>query len=202
MIEIRSFRRVFDLERRIYRVDSFRLNPAGVPVRGVLYFLAALVAAQLLVALPGLGRLLAVVPWYVRSLGLPLAVALLLGLIRVEGRNFHLAAMSLGRFALDRRARRLRPVPGTWRPSELQFLPDGSDADMRELRYTGPGMLVVRAPHRRELRRVRGRVHQWAVAPRTELVLTPAPGARRRVAIEVGSRRRVRTRRALPRARR
>ncbi len=42
MIEIRSYRRVFDLERRIYSVDQLRLNPGGVPVRGVLYFLALL----------------------------------------------------------------------------------------------------------------------------------------------------------------
>jgi hypothetical protein len=33
-MEIRSFRRVFDLERRIYRVDRLRLNPGGIPVRG------------------------------------------------------------------------------------------------------------------------------------------------------------------------
>ena len=35
MIEIRSYRRVFDLERRIYSIDRVRLNPGGVPVRGV-----------------------------------------------------------------------------------------------------------------------------------------------------------------------
>ena len=38
-IEIRSYRAVFDLERRIYRVDRLRLNPGGVPVRGVVYCL-------------------------------------------------------------------------------------------------------------------------------------------------------------------
>ncbi len=42
MIEIRSYRAVFDLERRIYRVDQLRLNPGGIPVRGVVYFLAIL----------------------------------------------------------------------------------------------------------------------------------------------------------------
>ena len=29
--EIRSYRRVFDLERRIYSIDRLRLNPGGVP---------------------------------------------------------------------------------------------------------------------------------------------------------------------------
>ena len=28
-IEIRSYRAVFDLERRLYRIDGFRLNPSG-----------------------------------------------------------------------------------------------------------------------------------------------------------------------------
>ena len=45
MMEIRSYRRVFDLERRIYRIDRLRLNPGGVPVRGVVYFLVAIVMA-------------------------------------------------------------------------------------------------------------------------------------------------------------
>ena len=38
MMEIRSYRRVFDLERRVYSVDRLRLNPSGVPVRGIVYF--------------------------------------------------------------------------------------------------------------------------------------------------------------------
>jgi hypothetical protein len=35
-MDIRSYRAVFDLERRIYRIDRLRLNPSGVPVRGVI----------------------------------------------------------------------------------------------------------------------------------------------------------------------
>ena len=34
-IEVRSYRTVFDLERRLYRIDRLRLNPGGVPVRGI-----------------------------------------------------------------------------------------------------------------------------------------------------------------------
>ena len=49
---IRSYRRVFDIERRIYRVDRIRLNPGGVPVRGVIYFLAMLLAVLVLERLP------------------------------------------------------------------------------------------------------------------------------------------------------
>ena len=39
VMEVRSYRRVFDLERRIYSIDRMRLNPSGVPLRGVVYFL-------------------------------------------------------------------------------------------------------------------------------------------------------------------
>ena len=56
-MEIRSYRRVFDLERRIYRIDHLRLNPSGVPVRGVVYFLALLAGVLLAARLPGAGVL-------------------------------------------------------------------------------------------------------------------------------------------------
>jgi hypothetical protein len=165
-----------------------------------MYFLVVLVAAQLLAAMPLVGPLFAAIPWYVRSLGLPAAVALLFGLIRVEGRNFHLAAWALGRFALRRRGSRLRREPRIWRPSELHFLPDGSDPDMRGLRYTGPGMLVVRASHRRQVRRATLWRRRRRADPSTELVLTPEPGpCVPPVAIEVTGRGRVRSR-GLPRA--
>ena len=171
MVEIRSFRRVFDLERRIYRVDSIRLNPAGIPVRGVAYFLAAVVAAQALAVLPVAGRLVTVAPWYVRSLALPAAAAAVLGLIRVEGRHFHLAALGLVRFALAGRSSRVAGAGRAWSPSEIVFLPDGSDATLRALRYTGPGAAVIRRRHRHELRR-RSRLSR-----RYELVIRRDPSA-------------------------
>ncbi len=143
MTEIRSYRAVFDLERRIYRVDSLRLNPTGIPVRGVVYWLAILTTIALAARLPLLGAALGVLPWYLRYLALPAATAALLTLIRVEGRAFHLAAAALLRHALGpRHLSGMAPcaAPGRrWAPPELLFLPDGSDARPRPLRYTGPG---------------------------------------------------------------
>jgi hypothetical protein len=178
VIEIRSFRRVFDLERRIYRIDNIRLNPAGVPLRGVLYFLAAVVAAQLIAAVPLAGRAYELMPWFVRSLGLPAAAALFLGLIRIEGRPFHLAALAFVRFATGRADgnRRFRPVG--WRPPDVVLLPDGSDAAFRALRYTGPGRLVVRRPHHRELRPGSRRIGRARSGNRRGLLLSERPGAR------------------------
>ncbi len=148
MSEIRSYRSVFELERRIYRIDRVRLNPGGVPVRGVLYGLAILLALALAARIPLLGELLRALPWYVRELILPALSAGLLTLIAVDGRAFHLAVAALLRYALGPRhlsgLRACAAPAGRWRPEDLLVLPDGSDERLRRLRYTGPG--AVRRP--------------------------------------------------------
>jgi hypothetical protein len=152
-MEIHSYRRVFDLERRIYRVDRLRLNPGGVPLRGVVYFLATVLVALALGKLPLLEVAAQAIPWYLRDLVLPGASAAVLTVIRVEGRPFHLAAGALLRYRLAtsafstgaaRRGRR-----GRWHPGEITFLPDGSDSRMRHLRYTGPGAVLIAVQHER-----------------------------------------------------
>jgi hypothetical protein len=146
--EIRSYRSVFDLERRIYRIDRVRLNPGGIPVRGVLYFLAVLLAVAGTARVPLLGETVRALPWYGRELALPALCAGLLTLIRVEGRPFHLAAIALLRHAagpLHLSALRACAAPGRRRlVADLLVLPDGSESRLRRLRYTGPG--VVRRP--------------------------------------------------------
>jgi hypothetical protein len=157
-MEIRSYRAVFDLERRIYRVDRLRLNPGGIPVRGVVYFLAILAAALIAGKLPLLGEAVRALPWYLRDLALPVASATVLSVIRIEGRPFHLAAYALLRYrAGPRRLIGDRPAgidprgaPGErWHPAEIVMLPDGSDGGMRRLRYTGPGAVLVTIAHER-----------------------------------------------------
>lgn len=157
-VEIRSYRSVFDLERRIYRIDRLRLNPGGVPVRGAVYFLVLLLATLAAGAVPLVGVGVRVLPWYLRELAVPLGLAALLTVIRVEGRPFHLAALALVRYAsgprqlvgLHARGRTASPAPGRrWHPPELLLLPDGSDARLRRLRYTGPGAVLVAVAHER-----------------------------------------------------
>lgn len=153
MIEIRSYRAVFDLERRIYRVDQLRLNPGGIPVRGVVYFLAILLATLIAGGLPLVGEVVGALPWYLRDLALPVASATVLSVIRIEGRPFHLAAYALLRFGVGPRlfaGARPCSAPGVqWRPEEILILPDGSDGRMRRLRYTGPGAVLVTTAHER-----------------------------------------------------
>ncbi len=153
MSEIRSYRRVFDLERRVYSIDSLRLNPGGVPVRGIVYLLAILAAALVATRLPLIGSAIRVVPWYLRDLALPAAVASVLSLLRVDGRTFHLTACALVSYWVGphrlTRLRRARSIAEIWLPNPVLFLPDGSDGRMRRLRYRGPGAVLVTCEHER-----------------------------------------------------
>jgi hypothetical protein len=154
MIEIRSYRRVFDLERRIYSVDRLRLNPTGVPVRGILYFLVAVAIGVILTPLPVVGVPLRAVPWYADYVLAPGVLATVLGAIRIEGRTFHLAARSMlghavGAHWLAGLKRGARPG-ARWRLNELLLLPDGSDSRLRRMRYIGPGAVLVAVGHARE----------------------------------------------------
>lgn len=150
-MEIRSYRRVFDLERRIYRIDRVRLNPAGIPVRGVVYFLIILAAALVAARLPLLATIASLPPWYLSDLALPAMSAALLTVIRVEGRPFHIAAHALVRYRTGTQLLgHLRPCPSLercWRPGEIIFLPDGSDARLRRMRYRGPGGALIAIEH-------------------------------------------------------
>jgi hypothetical protein len=150
-MEIRSYRRVFDLERRVYRIDHIRLNPSGIPVRGIAYALAAVVLMVACSRLPLLATLSGELPWFVRDLLLPLIAAGLFTVTRVDGRRFDQAAQALLRFAwLHRQPVSLRAggrAAISWRPPALLVLADGSDRRLRRLRFNGPGVVRVVAQH-------------------------------------------------------
>lgn len=165
-MELRSYRAVFDIERRIYRIDRLKLNPSGVPLRGVVYFLALLLAGALIAALPGVDALAAAIPWYLREIALPAATAALLAVLRIDGRPFHVAAAALLAHATQPRLTLGCGLPlsgSRWRPEELLLIPDGSEARMRRMSYRGPGVVLVAVAHRRcelpdgALRRLRRR---------------------------------------------
>jgi len=170
-LEIRSFRSVFALERRIYRIDNLRLNPAGVPLRGIGYAAGLGLAALIAGATPPTAWLDPLVPWYVRDLALPIALATLLGSCRVDGRPVHVAALAaLGHTLSSRRFTRLAPcrrARGRWHPPPILCLPDGSDASFRALRYRGPGAVLVARPHVRA---------EWSRRHRAAVTLHPLAG--------------------------
>ncbi len=183
-MEIRSYRAVFDLERRIYRIDRLRLNPAGIPVRGIVYFLALLATVVLCARTPPLRTVAGALPWYLLYIALPSICAALLTVVAIDGRPAHLAAQALlsHRIAPRRSVglhvrRTAREVgPGArWCPREILLLPDGSDARVRRLRYTGPGAALVRVAHERRsdstglpLFKARVTIHALPERPRPE----------------------------------
>ncbi|MGN6371379.1 MAG: hypothetical protein ACTHM1_00060 [Solirubrobacteraceae bacterium] len=102
-IEIRSYRQVFALERRLYRIEGLRLNPGGIPLRGVGCFLTLACAGLVLATVPLLGDAVMAVPWYLREGAMPALGAFLFTTVRVEGRPLHVAALALIRWRLGTR---------------------------------------------------------------------------------------------------
>lgn len=197
-MEIRSYHAVFDLERRIYRIDRLRLNPSGVPVRGVVYLLALIASVLVLAHTPPLELLAKALPWYLTYLALPCGGAALLTILRIDGRPVHLACQALARHWLGPRqlvgfgAGENRPhetATACWRPPQILLLPDGSEARMRRLRYSGPGAVLVAVAyercgptrHGRERRSLRLREAPNRPAPNGGQVIALAAGAKVRI---------------------
>ena len=75
---VRSYRRVFEVDRRIYRVDRWALPvPGGVPLRGGRLLRRSRSAVLVLGALPGIGELVGRLSPPLRYVVVPLAVAVL-----------------------------------------------------------------------------------------------------------------------------
>jgi hypothetical protein len=194
-VEIRSYRTVFDLERRIYRIDRLKLNPRGIPVRGVVYLLAIVALTTLLSRTPVLGVVVRTFPWYLRDLAWPALSAGLLTMIRVEGRAFHLTARALVRYAVGPRhlaGMQTCAKPGLrWSPGEMLILSDGCDSRMRRSLYRGPGVVLISSAHECAERKG-GLLGRRSELRLRELADRPAPSNGRIVALIRGARLRVR----------
>jgi hypothetical protein len=169
-LPIRSYRVCFDLERRIYRLEQWRLPvPWGIPLRGVAY--AAVVLLGVLIArnLPLLGALVDGLPAPVRFLILPVGVAYLLTSVRIDGRPLHTAAGALARHvgapAWVAGFRRCPPVGAVERLGEVTIAPDEKAPRMRRGRIEGPCALLLRYPARGHRRGRRLVVEQSASEP-------------------------------------
>jgi hypothetical protein len=136
-LEIRSYRQVFALERRLYRIDGLRLNPAGVPLRGIGCFLACACVGLAAARLPLVAIVARIVPWYLRDAAVPALAAFLLTGLRLDGRPVHLSALALLRWRFGARQlvglRRVSPAPARRRLCKPMRVPE-----MRGRRMRGP----------------------------------------------------------------
>src|SRR4051794_9232279 len=94
-VVLSSYRRAFDLERRVYHLNGLSLGPKGVSLRALTYG-AALVAAFLLLAtVPVIGWPLQQVPFVVGRVAVPIALTVVLTKVAVQGRRFHYTGLAL-----------------------------------------------------------------------------------------------------------
>ena len=158
---VRSYARVFRVDRRLYRVDRWPLPvPGGVPLRGVVYFVGSLVAVLVASGLPGIGALLGELSPPLRYVVLPLAVAVLGTQAAPDGRSAHRFAWDWLRLRLRSRRRSAgRPVPlegelVAWH-GVLATAWDEYAPELRRGRITGPARVVFSVPVQLRQRRRR-----------------------------------------------
>jgi hypothetical protein len=160
-LEVRSFRAVFDLERRIHQIDRWRIPlPYGLPLRSLGYALATLVALLVTARLPLVGNVVAALPVPVRLVLLPAGAAYLLTRVSVDGRSAHVAGLRWARSAL----RGQRFAGFRWcsaarvaRLDDLTLVHDESSGELRRGHLDGPAEVVLRYPVR--IRRRGSSVH-------------------------------------------
>lgn len=150
-LEIRSYRVVFELDRRLHRIDRWRLPlPYGLPLRSVGYAVAALLGVLLASRLPLVGTLLTQLPAAVRLALLPCATAYALTSVQVDGRPAHDALAALLTWQLQPRVVTCwgRGVaPGrVVRFGDIAVAPDAGGTSLPRGTVTGPAVARIHYP--------------------------------------------------------
>ena len=151
-VPVRSYRSIFSVDRRIYKVERWRLPvPGGVPLSALLYFAAAVAAVVVLRRVPVLGDLLgAIHPAYLYVI-LPAAVAVFGTRVAPDGRAAHRFARDWLAFHIRSHRRSAgRPVPlvgeRVGAGEALALRPDAHGPDLRRATLTGPATVAFRDP--------------------------------------------------------
>jgi hypothetical protein len=151
-IQLRGYRRVFRIERRLFRFDRWRIPyPHGVPLRGIGYFLVLELGVFLMGRLPLLGVLIGLWSPVVSFLVLPLLGAYLLMQGRIDGRPPHHVLVSLVRWSLRPRwLAGLSPCPAPGERilplEEVAIAYDGRESSPVKGRIRGPARVTFRYP--------------------------------------------------------
>jgi len=156
---IRSFRVCFKVERRIHKIDRWRIPlPFGVPLRGAAYALGLLLVVALARRVPLAGGLLATLPAPLRLLALPVGGAWALTSWELDGRPAHAVGLAWLRMRLTPSrlvAWRPAPRPCAVRLAEIALVADERGARLRPAVIEGPCHVLMRYPFHS---RARGRV--------------------------------------------
>jgi TcpE family len=151
-IQVRGYRRVFRIERRLHRFDRWRIPyPHGVPLRGIGYFVVLEFCVLLMDQLPGVGEMLSLVHPSLVYLGVPLGGAVLLMQARIDGRPPHHVLASLVAYHLRPRCLAgLEPCPGEGEVitpfDDVTVAHDAREAFVVRGRVRGPATVVFRYP--------------------------------------------------------
>lgn len=146
-LQIRSYRVVFDLERRIHKVDRFRIPlPYGLPVRSIAYALVTLAVILIAQRLPGPHELVGALPVPARYVLVPCAVSWVLTQTRIDGRPSHAALVTVARFVISpRRIAGDRPARlGSVRLHDMTLVSDERSVRYRHARVNGPAVVLLR----------------------------------------------------------
>lgn len=150
-LTIPSYRMCFALERRIHKIDRWRIPvPFGVPLRGIGYAAALVAASLVLGGLPLLGPLVAAIHPAIRLIAVPCCAGYLLYMWEIDGRPAHVALVSAARVGLGpRRIAGFRSAPAIGaavRLGDVALAPDESGARLRRGGVRGPATVVLRYP--------------------------------------------------------
>ena len=152
-LPIASYRVVFDLERRIHRIDRFRVPlPYGLPLRSLAYALVALACILAIEHVPVVGRAPGLLPTPARLVLAPVAISYALTRLRLDGRSAHAAASCWLRYIAAPRhlvAFQPRRVRGVERLGDLAMAPNASGGAWRRGTVSGPAEVFVGVPFRR-----------------------------------------------------
>lgn len=157
-ILLRSYRLAFEVERRIHRIDRYRVPlPYGVALGDLGWGLAAAAAVGAATTLPLIGGLLSLLPWPIRFLLLPGIAAHLLGRKGPDGRPAHermlarwLQQLRPARFIFGERTVGSRECSALC--DSLVIVPDERLPDHRAGIVSGAGPVHVRRPARAVVR--------------------------------------------------
>ncbi|HEY7891224.1 MAG TPA: TcpE family conjugal transfer membrane protein [Solirubrobacteraceae bacterium] len=148
---VRSYGLVFKIERKLFKIDRWRLPlPGGVEIRAIVYGAVILLGMLLLSRLPGLGLLFGLLPAPLHWALIPGGLTFVLLKLQIEGRAPHRVLASIVSWYFSERLiagaqkadrpRSHTPIQAVW------VTPDWRAPRYRPAKIHGPTLLVIRYP--------------------------------------------------------